>query len=68
MFVFSCCLHNSSEGGPNCGLGPGAQQVLKKGDEGPFNVEALDEIRMRHRVKMEKQVPVHGTRIVSVAD
>lgn len=44
------------QGGPNCGLGPGAQQVLKKGDEGPFNVEALDEIRMRHRVKMEKQV------------
>lgn len=53
---FYCSL--SPQGGPSCGLGPGAQKVQKKGDKGPFDVEALDEIRMRCVVKLEKQVSV----------
>lgn len=51
---FYCSL--SPQGRPNCGLGPGAQKVQKKGAEGPFDVEALDESRMRCVVQMEKQV------------
>ncbi|GAB5576544.1 potassium voltage-gated channel subfamily KQT member 4 isoform X3 [Prionailurus iriomotensis] len=42
-------------GGPDCGLGPRDQNVQKKGDKGPFDMEAVDESRMRCVLKMEKQ-------------
>ncbi|KAF3827442.1 hypothetical protein GH733_002928 [Mirounga leonina] len=43
-------------------MGPGAQKV-QKGDKGPFDVEALDEIRMRCVVKLEKQSDAKKTEL-----
>lgn len=55
---FDCSLF--LQGGPDCGLGPRDQNVQKKGDKGPFDMEAVDESRMRCVLKMEKQVSLGG--------
>lgn len=50
------------------GRGPGDRKAREKGDKGPSDTEAADEISMMGRVvKVEKQVSVRG-RFIGVAE
>lgn len=58
--IWALWLFPFPAGWPDCRLGPGDQNVQKKGDKGPLDMEAVDESRMRCVVKMERQVSVGG--------